>query len=136
MYAESMKNLDYIFQRLIAVSRDIRQDPLNEIAWSYTVSYSLCYIFSAIVGLHVAGLGHLYSALLLSGAGVGMLIAILTRSTLLLGIFASLEALGAVVHFLGMVPWMPRFSDTAYVVMSVLDLIQSMFLFKLIRMRS
>ena len=42
------------------------------------------------------------------------------------------EAVGCVGHYLKVIPWAPAFSDTAYIFMAILDLIQCVCLFKML----
>ena len=108
------------------------RDPFHDFARYYAISYSLCYIASAFLGLYASSLGVYLSAFLLSGVGLGTLFAIFLKNKYLLGFFAIVEVIGCVAHYLGMVPWIPTFSDTAFIIMAVLDLFQSIFLFRLI----
>ncbi len=89
---------------------------------SYTLAYSVCYIVAPFMGLYATSIGFLPSAFLLIGIGLGLLVATRARG----------EAVGSVGHYLKIIPWVPAFSDTAYIFMAVLDLIQCVCLFKML----
>ena len=61
--------------------------------------------------------------------GLGLLYSIHSRSTYFLYSLCALEIVGCVAHFLKIIPWIPQFSDTGYLIMSILDLIQSIFIY-------
>jgi hypothetical protein len=99
---------------------------------SYTLAYSVCYIVSPFMGLHATSIGFLPSAILLIGIGLGLLVVTITENRYLTMALALGEAMGCVGHYLKIIPWVPAFSDTAYVLMAVLDLIQCVCLFNIL----
>jgi hypothetical protein len=99
---------------------------------SYTLAYSACYIVSPFMGLHASTIGFLPSALILIGIGLGLLVVTITENRYLIMALALGEAMGCVGHYLKIIPWVPAFSDTAYVLMAVLDLIQCVCLFNML----
>ena len=109
----------------------MEKEPSYSFARYFAISYSVCYMASAILGLYIETIGPYFSAIILFGGGIGTLLAIYTKNKYLLGIFAIGEAFGCVAHYLSMVPWVPTFSNSAYIVMAILDLVQSVFLFRL-----
>ena len=111
-------------------------DSFHGFARTYATSYSICYMASAFMGLYIENLGLYPSAFLLFGVGVGTLFAIYSKNMYLLGFFAVGEAIGCVAHYLSLVQWVPTFSNMAFIVMAVLDLIQSMSLFRLMDLDS
>ncbi|MBM3291238.1 hypothetical protein FJY84_01010 [Candidatus Bathyarchaeota archaeon] len=112
---------------------NVAGNSMNGIARAYTIAYSCCYILSPFFGLQLTMWGSIVSAILLIGIGVSLLAAIFTRNKFLLLILGVVEAAGCVAHFLHVIPWAPAFSDTAYIIMSLLDLTQSLLLFILIQ---
>jgi len=99
---------------------------------SYTLAYSVCYIVAPFMGLHATSIGFLPSALFLIGIGLGLLVGTITENRYLIMALALSEAIGCVGHYLKIIPWVPAFSDTAYVLMAILDLIQCVCLFKML----
>ncbi len=99
---------------------------------SYTLAYSVCYIVAPFMGLYATSIGFLPSALVLIGIGLGLLVATITENRYLMMALAMGEAVGSVGHYLKIIPWVPAFSDTAYIFMAVLDLIQCVCLFKML----
>jgi hypothetical protein len=99
---------------------------------SYTLAYSVCYIVAPFMGLHATTIGFLPSALILIGIGLGLLVGTLTENRYIITTLALSEAIGCVGHYLKIVPWVPAFSDTAYILMAILDLIQCVCLFKML----
>ena len=99
---------------------------------SYTLAYSVCYIVAPFMGLHATIIGFLPSALLLIGIGLGLLVGTITENRYLIMALALSEAIGCVGHYLKIIPWVPAFSDTAYILMAILDLIQCVCLFKML----
>lgn len=110
---------------------NIHPDTFHGFAKTYGVTYSLCYVVSPLTGLYVRGLGLQLTALCLLAVGAGTLLAIHLRNRFALGLLAFIEVVACVFHFLGLIPWTPSFSDTAYIVMAVLDLLQSICLFRM-----
>lgn len=106
---------------------------LHGLARAFTISYSCCYLISPLFGLQNSMWGPNLSAILLVGVGLGLIVTIFTENKYLLLIFGVAEAAGCVAHFLHIVPWIPVFSDTAYIIMSLLDLTQSFLLFTLLQ---
>ena len=99
---------------------------------SYTLAYSVCYIVAPFMGLYATSIGFLPSALVLIGIGLGLLVATITENRYLMMALAMGEAVGSVGHYLKIITWVPAFSDTAYIFMAVLDLIQCVCLFKML----
>ena len=99
---------------------------------SYTLAYSVCYIVAPFMGLHATTIGFLPSALILIGIGLGLLVGTLTENRYIITTLALSEAIGCIGHYLKIVPWVPAFSDTAYILMAILDLIQCVCLFKML----
>jgi hypothetical protein len=99
---------------------------------SYTLAYSVCYIVAPFMGLYATSIGFIPSALLLIGIGLGLLVGTITENRYIMMTLALSEAMGCVGHYLKIVPWVPAFSDTAYMIMAVLDLIQCVCLFKML----
>jgi hypothetical protein len=108
-------------------------DSLLGVARAYTLTYSCCYIISPFFGLQNSMWGQTTSTITLIGVGIGLLVAVFTQNRVLLFTFGVAEAAGCVAHFLKIVPWIPTFSDTAYIIMSIFDLIQSLLLFMLLQ---
>jgi hypothetical protein len=84
------------------------------------------------MGLHATTIGFLPSALILIGIGLGLLVVTITGNRYLIMALALGEAMGCVGHYLKIIPWVPAFSDTAYIFMAVLDLIQCVCLFNML----
>jgi len=99
---------------------------------SYTLAYSVCYIVAPFMGLYATSIGFIPSALVLIGIGLGLLVGTITENRYLMVALAMGEAVGCVGHYLKIIPWVPAFSDTAYIFMAVLDLIQCVCLFKML----
>jgi len=99
---------------------------------SYTLAYSVCYIVAPFMGLYATSIGFIPSALLLIGIGLGLLVGTIMENRYLMVALAMGEAVGCVGHYLKIIPWVPSFSDTAYILMAVLDLIQCACLFKML----
>jgi hypothetical protein len=95
---------------------------------AFTLAYSLCYMFSPFVGLQMLSVQPTFNSVMLVGVGIGLLLCVYKRNRYLILFFAVAEAFFCVAHFLKMVPWIPTFSDTQFVAMSYLDLIQATFL--------
>ena len=100
-----------------------------DLSRAFTLAYSLCYIFSPFIGLQMLGIQPTFNSIMLVGVGAGLLLCVYRRNRYLILFFAVAEAFFCVAHFLKMVPWIPTFSDTQFVAMSYLDLIQATFLF-------
>jgi hypothetical protein len=100
-----------------------------DLSRAFTLAYSLCYVFSPFVGLQMLGIQPTLNSVMLVGVGIGLLCCVYTRNKYLILFFAVAEAFFCVAHFLKIVPWIPSFTDTQYVAMSYLDLIQATFLF-------
>ena len=99
---------------------------------AYTTVYALCYIVSPILGLRLAHTDPSISAAGLVLVGIGLLSCLYTKNTVMILCFCAFEAVGCVAHYLKVVPWVPAFSDNAYIVMSLLDLSQAVFLLILV----
>ena len=99
---------------------------------SYTLAYSVCYIVAPFMGLYATSIGFIPSALLLIGIGLGLLVGTITENRYIIMTLALSEAIGCVGHYLKIIPWAPAFSDTAYILMAILDLIQCVCLFKML----
>jgi hypothetical protein len=99
---------------------------------SYTLAYSVCYIVAPFMGLYATSIGFLPSAFILIGIGLGLLVVTITENRYLMMALALSEAIGCVGHYLKIIPWAPAFSDTAYILMAILDLIQCVCLFKML----
>ena len=99
---------------------------------SYTLAYSVCYIVAPFMGLYATSIGFLPSAFFLIGIGFGLLVGTITENRYLMMALALSEAIGCVGHYLKIIPWAPAFSDTAYILMAILDLIQCVCLFKML----
>ena len=100
-----------------------------DISSAFTLAYALCYIFSPFVGLQMLGVQPTLMSIVLIGVGIGLLLCIYTKNRYLILLFAGSEAFFCVAHFLKLIPWLPLFTDTQFVAMSYLDLIQATFLF-------
>ena len=107
-------------------------DIFNGLGISYTKAYSICYIISPLFGLYSPLIGYIPSAIFLMSVGIGLWMGIKHRIKSLLWILAIGEAMACVGHYLQVIPWSPAFSDLSYINMAILDLIQSMCLFKLL----
>jgi hypothetical protein len=112
-------------------STNIGKNSFNfyDMSRAYTVAYALCYIFSPFMGLHLTTIPSTVNAVMLIGVGLGLLGCVATGNKYLILVFAGGEAFFCAAHFLKILPWVPLFSDSAYLIMSVLDLIQATFLF-------
>jgi hypothetical protein len=130
--ADSFKD-DYKMENEKITKVKTIDNSLHGIARAYTLTYSCCYIISPFFGLQNSLWGPTASTIMLISVGIGLLAAIFTQSKALLFVFGVAEAVGCVAHFLKIVPWIPAFSDTAYVIMSLLDLTQSLLLFLLLQ---
>ena len=106
-------------------------DPMGGFARSFTLAYSMCYLASPFMGLHVENHSQLFSALILISIGAGLFYSAHNRNRYVLGLLAVGEAMACVAHYLRIIPWTPAFSDNAYIIMAILDLVQSMCLFKM-----
>lgn len=100
-----------------------------ELSRAYTVAYALCYILSPFMGLQLSTIHPILNTVMLVGVGFGLLGCVVTGNKYLILIFAGGEAFFCAAHFLKILPWVPLFSDSAFLIMSVLDLIQATFLF-------
>ena len=96
------------------------------------MAYSVCYIVAPFMGLYATSIGFLPSAFILIGIGLGLLVVTITENRYLMMALALSEAIGCVGHYLKIIPWAPAFSDTAYILMAILDLIQCVCLFKML----
>ena len=94
----------------------------------YTSAYAFCYIAAPLSGLHVPLLGMGLSHMLLFAVGIGLIMSIHTDNTKFVYFLAALEALGCVVHFYEVVKWVPELNTTGYLLMSMLDFSQCIFL--------
>ena len=55
--------------------------------------------------------------------------AVHTHNTVFITGMAAFEALGCVLHFFELLPWVPQLNTNGYLLMSMLDLAQCIFLF-------
>ena len=85
------------------------------------------------MGLYLPTLGYFPSAVFLISTGVGLWISAEYRIKSVLWVLAILEAIACVGNFLKLVPWSPAFTVNQYISMAFLDLLQSMFLFNLLK---
>jgi len=99
---------------------------------AYTTVYALCYIVSPILGLRLTCIDPVLSAAAFLLIGLGLLGCLYTKNPVVILCFCAFEAVGCVAHYIKIVPWVPAFSDNAYLVMSLLDLSQAVFLFILV----
>jgi hypothetical protein len=93
------------------------------------MAYALCYIFSPFIGLQITFFSFYTTAAILIGIGFGLLACVYKPNKYLILFFAVVEAFGCAGHYVKIFPWMPTFTDTGYISMSLLDLVQSTFLF-------
>ena len=107
-------------------------DIFNGLGIAYTKAYATCYIISPLFGFYSPLVGYIPSAIFLISVGIGLWMGVKYRNKSLLWILAVGEAMACVGHYLQVIPWSPTFSDLAYINMAILDLIQSMCLFKLL----
>ena len=107
-------------------------DALNGLGIAYTKAYSVCYFISPLFGFYSPLVGYLPSAIFLMSLGIGLWFGVKYRIKSLLWFLAIGEAIACVGHYLQVIPWSPAFSDFAYINMAILDLIQSICLFKLL----
>ena len=105
----------------------------RDISVSFTKAYSICYLVSPFLGLHISTIGYFPSAVLLIVIGIGLWISAEYRIKSVLWVLAIGEAIACVGHFLKLVPWSPAFTINQYISMALLDLLQSMFLFNLLK---
>jgi hypothetical protein len=104
----------------------------GSIAKAYTTVYAVCYIVSPILGLHLYQIDPVISTAVLITIGLGLLSCLYMKNEVVVLILCAFEAVGCVGHFLKIIPWIPVFSDTAYITMSLLDLGQAIILFLLL----
>jgi len=95
---------------------------------AYTTVYALCYIVSPVLGLRLTCTEPIFSAIGLFTIGLGLIGCLYVRNIYLILFFSAFEAVGCVAHYLQIVPWVPTFSNNAYLVMSVLDFCQAILL--------
>jgi hypothetical protein len=107
-----------------------------DVSSAFTLAYALCYIFSPFVGLQMLGVQPTLMSIVLIGVGIGLILCIYTKNRYLILLFAGSEAFFCVAHFLKLIPWLPLFTDTQYVAMSYLDLIQATLLFMQFRVNN
>jgi hypothetical protein len=110
--------------------RKLNIDVPQSLGTYFTQAYSICYIVAPLFGLYSPVVGYIPSAIVLVSVGLGLWFGVKYEIRSVLWILAIGEAMACVGHFLHLIPWSPAFSDTAYINMAMLDLIQSMFLFK------
>jgi len=116
-----------------AQSHDLGASVFRDISVSYTKAYSICYLVSPVLGLYISTIGYFPSAVFLIAIGIGLWISAEYRIKSVLWVLAIGEAIACVVNFLKLVPWSPAFTVNQYISMAFLDLLQSMFLFNLLK---
>jgi hypothetical protein len=114
-------------------SRDLDTSMFRDISTSFTKAYSICYLVSPLLGLHISTMGYFPSAVFLIVIGIGLWISAEYRIKSVLRVLAILEAIACVGNFLKLIPWNPAFTVNQYISMAFLDLFQSMFLFELMK---
>ena len=107
-------------------------ETFDGLARAYTMSFSICYMVAPFLGLHISLIGFVPSALFLVGIGCALAYAVYSGNRSIMLFLAVGEAIACVGHFLGVVPWVPVFSENSYIVMALMDLVQSLCLFKLL----
>ena len=108
----------------------------GNIAKAYTTVYAVCYIVSPIFGLRLYQTDPIISTAVLITIGLGLLSCLHVKNNVVILILCAFEAMGCVVHFLKIIPWIPVFSDTAYITMSLLDFGQAIILFLLLKVHT
>jgi hypothetical protein len=98
-------------------------------AKTFTSAYAFCYIAAPLSGLHLPFMGVALSHAILIAVGVGLIMAINVNNTPFIIFMAAFEALGCVVHFFEVLPWVPQLTTNGYLLMSMLDLTQCILLF-------
>ena len=116
-----------------AQSHDLGARVFRDISTSFTKAYSICYLVSPVLGLYISTIGYFPSAVFLIAIGIGLWISAEYRIKSVLWVLAIGEAIACVVNFLKLVPWSPAFTVNQYISMAFLDLLQSMFLFNLLK---
>jgi hypothetical protein len=99
------------------------------LAKTFTSAYAFCYIAAPLSGLHLPFMGVTLSHAILIAVGVGLIMAINVNNTPFIIFMAAFEALGCVVHFFEVLPWVPQLTTNGYLLMSMLDLTQCILLF-------
>jgi uncharacterized membrane protein len=94
----------------------------------YTSAYAFCYMTASLTGLHSPLVGVELSQLILFAIGIGLILSVHTGNTRFIYCMAALEALGCVGHFYEIIQWVPALNTTGYLLMSMLDLSQCIFL--------
>jgi hypothetical protein len=103
---------------------------------AYTAAYALCYLAATLIGLHDPHLGIIFSRILLFTVGIGLLMSLYTEKTSFIIFMAAVEALGCVAHFFKVINWIPSLDTNGYLLMSMLDFSQSVFLLLLIEYKN
>ena len=98
-------------------------------AKAFTLAYAFCYIAAPIGGLYIDKMGVGISHAVLVAIGVGLIMAVRVNNTSFIIFMAGFQALGCVVHFYEVLPWIPRLTTSGYLLMSMLDLAQCVLLF-------
>lgn len=114
----------------------INSDMFHSFSNAFTKAYAVCYIVSPFLGLSTPLFGKIPTALFLVSIGVGLWIGIAYKIRPLLWVLAVGEAAACVGHYLQIIPWSPVFSNYAYINMALLDLMQSVCLFKILNNQS
>jgi hypothetical protein len=94
----------------------------------YTSAYAFCYMASPLAGLYAPLIGVIPSQLVLFAVGVGLILSVHIENTRFIYCMAAIEALGCVGHFYEIIQWVPALNTTGYLLMSMLDLSQCIFL--------
>ena len=98
----------------------------------YTSAYAFCYMVAPISGLYIPLMGVTLSQALLFAMGVGLIMSVHTENTRFIYFIAAAEAMGCVAHFFEVVKWVPALNTSGYLLMSMLDFSQCIFLLILI----
>jgi hypothetical protein len=115
------------------LSHDLGANLFGDIGVSFTKAYSICYLVSPVWGLYIPAIGYFPSAVLLIAIGIGLWISAEYQIKSVLWVLAIGEAIACVGNYLKLIPWSPSFTVNQYVSMAFLDLLQSIFLFKLLK---
>lgn len=94
----------------------------------YTSAYAFCYMAAPLTGLHSPLIGVIPSQLVLFAVGIGLILSFHIENTRFIYCMAAIEALGCVAHFYEVVQWVPALNTSGYLLMSMLDLSQCIFL--------
>jgi hypothetical protein len=122
------------------ISMEKRFDAVKLTAYSmvkaYTSAYAFCYLAAALIGLHDPKIGIGLSRLLMLSVGIGLLMSIYTEKKSFIYFMAAVEAMGCFAHFFEVVQWVPALNTNGYLLMSMLDLSQCIFLFLIIEYKN